>query len=242
MPQQGAQLPVASDKPRGTGVGDRLGWKRRPRWRFQQRRDQPRRLGRGADPELRAEPRGEPLVGGHRAGLVAVGDQEPDELTGGLLVERPGRRALGRPVACRRDIPVGLGRGGERRVRGAQPVPVLVSRVEHPVRVELAEQVAAVQRDRLLGTPGRQQPFELADIDQEPVAGEFHVVPSGAQVLGRRPERRAQRPQRTAQAGPGAGVQDVGPQQGGEPESGCADRAARRARPAARRPGGWSAA
>jgi hypothetical protein len=75
-----------------------------------------------------------------------------------------------------------------------------------------------VQRDRLQGAPGREQPVKLADIYQQPVAGQLNVVPPGVQVLAcRRAEGTAQRPQRAAQASPGAGVKHVRPQQGGEP-------------------------
>ena len=215
VPQQGTHLTVPANQRRaGAGRGGGHGRRRR----LPQARDHPGGLGGRADPELRAEPRGEPVVGGHRPGLVAGRDEQPDQLAGGLLVQRLARRPPGGPVACRCDVPVGLGRRGERPVRGAQPVPVLVPGVEHPVSVELAEQVAAVQRHRIGGTPGRQQPAELADVHQQPVASQLREIPPGAQVaVGGRPERGAQRPQRAAQAGPRAGVQDVRPQQGSKP-------------------------
>jgi hypothetical protein len=110
------------------------------------------------------------VVTSHRPGLVADRYEQPDQLAGGLLVERLACRSHGGPVACRCDVPVGLGRRGERPVRGAQQVPVLVPRVEHPVSVELAEQVAAVQCHRGGGTASRQQPAELTDVHQQLVA------------------------------------------------------------------------
>ncbi|HEY4700321.1 MAG TPA: hypothetical protein VIH64_00440, partial [Streptosporangiaceae bacterium] len=98
-------------------AGDRRGRNLQLRWLFARYGDEARRLGRRAEAELSAETRGKPLVSGQSASLITLGDQEPDDLTGGLLIKRPDRRAPGRPVACHRDLPVGFGRVGQPRVR-----------------------------------------------------------------------------------------------------------------------------
>ena len=167
------------------------------------------RLGGGCEAERAAQPIGEPVVDGERARAVAGLDHPPHQVTRGVLVERVEREPAPRPADS-----VVRGGGGRRELcqHRAEPLGVLVARLQHPVIVEVGEQRPAVQRDRGLEPPGGDVRVELGQVG---LAAQRDTVAARDQrvVAGERPP---QLPQRAAQRGARAGVEHVGPEARGD--------------------------
>jgi hypothetical protein len=204
-PQQGAQLGVAADH----------GLPRRPGGRGRRGAAHALRrvacLGGRGEPELRAQAICEPVVHAQRARAVSCGREPSHDVARRGLVQRVELEATPR---------VGDGELGRRRITGephedvGEPGGLPVARFEHPVGVEVLEQRAAVRRGRGLQRPLTHQPLGLLQVRRaaQPEALTRRDERSGTL----RSEGAAQRPGGAAQGRPGARVEDVGPEAGGE--------------------------
>jgi hypothetical protein len=125
--------------------------------------------------------------------------------------------------------------GGERLEHTQRPLTVLRARLDRPVVVDAREERPLEQRERLVAAPGGREPVRLERVD--PGVGEADAVARGDERVVA--EASAERPERAAQAGPGALVEHVRPEprrNGGSPVDARVEREPRehRARPAGR--------
>ncbi len=168
------------------------------------------RLGRRRDPEPRAQPVAQALVGRERGGPVAGGREAADERPPPLLGVRVERDLLAAQPDGRGAVAARLGRVGERAQPRRQTLAVRVALGQHPVLLEPGQQLAVAERERLLGPARREQRLDLARVDPRRV--ERDRVAVGDEADARRAERAAELVERRAQARPGARVEDVGPE------------------------------
>jgi hypothetical protein len=180
-----------------------------------QRREERPRARRGRDPELCPQPSAQPLAHGERARAVADGGQPGHEIAGGGLVERVERQPAARVVDG--GLRGGCGLGQPRQHR-RQPVRVLVARLEHPALVQVGQQRAGAQGDRLLERARRDPLLERRDVGLAPQPDA--VAAADERSLGAGPERLAQRPGRAAQRRPRGGVEHLGPEHRGDRAAG----------------------
>jgi hypothetical protein len=179
-----------------------------------QRVGQLARRPRGRNPELVAQPAGQPFIGPQRRRPVPGCCQPPHQLPLRFLSERvEGHLATG--VLDRSlKFPLALGPGGEPRQQFRNLVAHLVATLVHPILVEPGEQLPAAQRQRVLKALVLHAVFELRDVGPHlGIAGKPDVVPASDQIsLAVRAEGSAQCRERAAQARAGALVEHVRPE------------------------------
>ncbi len=117
-----------------------------------------------------------------------------------------------------REVPGGLGGAGQLLQQSHHVRTVLIAVLMHPVFIEVREQIAADEIERVLQLALREQPLELADVSPDVIgAGERDSLACGDQVaIGVDPQRAAQGRERAAQTGAGALVEHIGPEAGGK--------------------------
>ena len=151
-------------------------------------------LRRDRDAELRAQPLAKALAGRQRAGTISRGRQPLHEVARGGLVERVEREAPARVL----DGVLGCGRlAGEPREHGRHPMGMLVARLEHPVLVEIREQVPPAAVGRSLEIAGRDGGVEAREVGL--AAQSDPVAPPGQRPVRSGAERAPQRPGGAAQ-------------------------------------------
>jgi hypothetical protein len=117
---------------------------------------------RGGKAELPAEARPQTLVDGKRSGRLAAAGERAHQVTMGRLVERvelgatPGRGEYRRRIG---------GRGGHSGKRRAPAVAMPVARLQNPVVVEVREQLAPRELERLLRLACVEKRVERARVD-----------------------------------------------------------------------------
>ena len=112
---------------------------------------------RRRDPQLAAQPVGQPLVDGERGRPVQPHHQIPVRLFGHRVERHPSPQMRERGLGVRGR----LGQPGEQR---ALRLAVAVAQGDDPVLVQSGEQVAATQRERLLVAAGGDQRCELRGV------------------------------------------------------------------------------
>ena len=173
-------------------------------------------IGRRRHAEFAAQRPGERLVRGNRGGGVAPGGEPPHQDAGGVLGERvelePAARVRHRGVV----VPARLGLLAERGEQAANPIAVIVPRLEHPVVVEVGEQRSvAAQLDGLRPAALPREPVDLTHVDPEAGTVEAHALAIGGEVVARLAELAPQGRERRAQARARAAVEHVGPEHRG---------------------------
>ena len=186
--------------------------------RREQRLDQRRGGRRHPDPELGAQPLLQPGELLQRRRRVARLDQYLDEAGRGGLLQPVQRGAAARPGERGRRVPRGPRPVRQFAQRGRDVTVQFLPGVDDPVVIEFLQQFGAAQGNGRLRLAVRDQPPDLPQIHVQARPGQRDRVPIGAEIAAKvRPQRRAERPERAAQAGPRAGVQDVGPEKTGQP-------------------------
>ena len=176
--------------------------------------EQRARVGRGRHPEVAPQRRAQVLVDRHRGRTVAAGRQPPHQHAGRLLRSRIELEPAAR-VAERRLLIAGGVAGGGQQLEHA--VAVHAALIEHPVVVEIPQQVAIDERERLLEPSLGSQPLRLEHVD--PDVRDAHPTAVGDDVPLGLPELTAQGGERGPQARAGAVLEDLGPEHGRHPRA-----------------------
>jgi hypothetical protein len=235
---------VAADKRRGVCAGQGRGQRRGPRRAGRARRvpldlvdERPRLRGR-LDSEVAHEGRSQRPIRRHGAGAVAGARESQDEVARGVLRQRVERHVLAAVPHCEAQIAGLLGRCSQRREHLAHALAMPVALLEHPVVVEVAQQLAAAELQCLRATAERDEAGELARVD--PDAG--RVLDPDSLAVGRNTARGdlaelvAQGGQRRAQARPRALLEDLGPELRSDPAARMKTRTEREPREQCPRP------
>jgi hypothetical protein len=180
--------------------------------------DERHRGRRDRDPELGAEALLQPGEGLQRRRHLAGVHESTDEIGPGRLIQRAEGGPAPRPGQSGGRIARRPGPFGHVPKRRRDIAVQFRASLDDPVVVQFLQQVPAAERERRLELALRDQPPNLPQIHVQVIARERHGVAPGGQVAAEiRAEHRAKRPDSAAQAGPRAGVQDVGPEQAREP-------------------------
>ena len=177
--------------------------------------EQRARAGRGRHPEVAPQRGAQVLVDRHRGRAVAGGGQPPHQHAGRLLRSLIELEPAARVAERRLMIAGALGgvAGGGQQLEHA--VAVHAALLEHPVVVEVAQQVAVDERKRLLEPPLGGQSLCLEHVD--PDVRDAHAAAVGDDVPLGLPELTAQGGERGPQARAGAVLEDLGPEHGRHP-------------------------
>jgi hypothetical protein len=176
--------------------------------------DQLPRRRRGNDPELSSEAVGEAAVRRQRRRAVPIVRQAADQLEMGLLGERVECDLAARQRNRPREVPRRLRASGHPLQQPRLPRTVLVASLINPVLVEVFEQFAFAELERLLKSTLGDELLELADVGPDLIgAGEGDSVAAGQQVaIGVSAQRATQSRQGAAQARACALIEHVGPE------------------------------
>jgi hypothetical protein len=170
---QGGELIAAADERRM--FGPREGVRQRERTSVDARcprlgaqpLDQRARLRRRRHAELAPQRRAERPVGGDRRRGVAAPRQPPHQNADRVLGDRIQLQPAARMANCRVDVAGLLGGSAERGQQVADPVAVRAPLLEHPVVVEVRQQLALRELQRLVPTTLPGEAADLARVDPD---------------------------------------------------------------------------
>ena len=178
------------------------------------------RLGRGRHAEPLPQRHTERLISGDRGGTVPTPRQAPHQHAGRVLRQRIQLEPAARVADRRLTITARLGGVTKRHQQLLDAITMQPALLEHPIVVQVGQQLAVPELERIVKAPLGDQTLGLPQIHPDLRAlNNAHAVTPGDDVSGARPELAPQLRQRGPQARPSTGIKHIGPEHSSHPRT-----------------------
>ena len=208
------KLPIATHHRQQSACGNRRREAGRGRGVGPEPFDQLPRLARSGDAELATQPLSQRPIDAQRSSAIPDRIQARDQPSVRLLIERGAFDLAPSPIDRVTNRAPLIALAGQSLEQPDHLLAVTLARCHRPLVLHALEQLAAAERQRVLGRGIDGQPLELAGVDpQVRVRAKPYPLTVDDQTVA---EGSAQRPQRAAQTGPGALIKHVRPEPRGQ--------------------------